>query len=138
MLLPKKTKFNKFRKTKVGYKTKRGSTISFGDFGLKIVDGYARINSRQIEAARKAINKEIKREGKLWIRIFPDIPVTAKPNETRMGKGKGSVDSWVMVARSGRITFELAGVKDSSKAESALYKGAAKLPGKYKVVTLKK
>ena len=111
----------------------RGNEIHFGDFGLQAL-GPAWLNSRQIEAARRVIVREMKRRGKFWCRIFPDKPVTAKPAETRMGKGKGSVDHWVAVVKPGRIMFEVSGVPDDI-AKSALSQAAYKLPIPTQVVS---
>jgi large subunit ribosomal protein L16 len=111
----------------------RGSLLSFGDFGLKAIDP-AWISNIQIEAARIAINRKIRRGGKMWIRIFPDKPITKKPAETRMGKGKGAPEGWVAVVKPGRILFELEGI-DETLARSALTLGAAKLPCRTKIVT---
>lgn len=134
MLMPKRTKYRKQMKGRNrGYAT-RGTKISFGTAALKAVEaGF--INSRQIEAARIAINRHIKRQGKVWIMVFPDKPITAKPLETRMGKGKGAVDHWVAPIKPGRILYEMAGVSDEL-ARSALTLAMHKLPFKCKIVTL--
>lgn len=132
MLVPKKQKFRKAHKGRVAPKVKRGDQISFGSFGLKALE-LERINSRQIEAARRAATRVMKREGKLWIRIFPDVPVSKKPSEVRMGKGKGSVEFYVARISPGRVLFEVDGVSDDSCLE-ALRLAAAKLPLKTKVV----
>src|SRR3989337_1833642 len=111
MLMPKKVKFRKTMKGRMFGKAYRGSEVSFGEFGLKALEpGW--ITSRQIEAARVAINRHVKRGCKVWIRIFPDKPITKKPAETRMGKGKGSPEYWVAVVKSGRILYEMAGVNE--------------------------
>ncbi|AVP87726.1 50S ribosomal protein L16 [Candidatus Phycorickettsia trachydisci] len=132
MLVPKKQKFRKAHKGRIAAKVKRGDQISFGSFGLKALE-LERINSRQIEAARRAATRVMKREGKLWIRIFPDIPVSKKPSEVRMGKGKGSVEFYVARISPGRVLFEVDGVSDDACLE-ALRLAAAKLPLKTKVV----
>lgn len=132
MLSPKKTKFRKAQKGRNKGKAYRGSTVSFGTFGLKSMEP-AWITSRQIEAARIALTRYMKREGKVWIRIFPDKPVTSKPAEVRMGKGKGAPSHWVAVIRPGRIMFEIDGVS-YDVAKEALRLGAQKLPVKCKFV----
>ncbi len=126
MLQPKKTKYRKQQKGRNNGIAHRGSKIAFGSFGLKTLEG-AWITSRQIEAARIAMTRYMKREGKVWIRIFPDKPVTKKPAEVRMGKGKGALSHYVAVIRPGRIMFELDGVPQSV-AEEALRLAAQKLP----------
>jgi large subunit ribosomal protein L16 len=126
MLAPKRVKFRKQQKGHRRGMATRGSTLSFGEFGLKALgDGYA--TSRQIEAARVAITRHVKRGGKVWIRIFPDKPITKKPAETRMGKGKGSPEAWVAVIRPGRILYEIKGVPEAI-AREALNLAAHKLP----------
>ena len=126
MLAPKRVKYRKQQKGHRRGMATRGSTLGFGDFGLKALgDGYA--TSRQIEAARVAITRHVKRGGKVWIRIFPDKPITKKPAETRMGKGKGSPEAWVAVIRPGRILYELKGVPEAI-AREALNLAAHKLP----------
>jgi len=132
MLQPKKTKHRKQFKGRMKGNAQRGTEISFGSFAIKAVDPIF-ITSRQIEAARIAATRYMKREGQLWIRIFPDKPITSKPAEVRMGKGKGAVDHWVAVVRPGRILFELDGVKKDI-AEEALRLAAQKLPVKTKFV----
>lgn len=117
MLSPKKTKFRKAQKGRNRGLAWRGSEVSFGDYGLQVMDP-GRINSRQIEAARMAIQRHCKRAGKLWIRIFPDKPVTKKPLEVRMGGGKGSPEEWVAPVRPGRVMFELAGVSEEMAREA--------------------
>ncbi len=126
MLAPKRVKYRKQQKGHRRGMATRGSVLSFGDFGLKALgDGYA--TSRQIEAARVAITRHVKRGGKVWIRIFPDKPITKKPAETRMGKGKGSPEGWVAVVRPGRILYEIKGVPEPI-AREALNLAAHKLP----------
>lgn len=134
MLMPKRMKYRKMHRG-VQKRTKmsgRGTTVSFGDIGLMATEA-AWINSRQIEAARRAITHYIKRGGKVWIRIFPDKPITQKPAETRMGSGKGSVEYYVAVVKPGRVLFEIAGVREDIATE-ALQRAAQKLPVKCKVV----
>ncbi|MBW2505639.1 MAG: 50S ribosomal protein L16 [Deltaproteobacteria bacterium] len=133
MLSPKKVKYRKQMKGRMRGTAQRGSTISFGDYGLKAVEcGY--MTAQQIEAARIAINRTVKRGGKMWIRIFPDKPLTKKPAETRMGKGKGSPEQWVAVIRPGRILYELTGV-DEELAVKALTLAGNKLPFATKVIS---
>lgn len=132
MLQPKRTKFRKAFKGQISGQAKGGFTLSFGQFGLKALEP-ERVTARQIEATRRAITREMKRQGKVWIRVFPDVPVSAKPIEVRMGKGKGSVDRWVARVAPGRILFEIDGVPEEV-ARQALALGAAKLPIKTKVV----
>ena len=133
MLMPKRTKFRKMHKDRMRGTTLRGATVAFGDYGLQAVEcGWA--SSRQIEAARVAITRSIKRVGKVWIRVFPDKPITLKPAETRMGKGKGNPEYWVAVIKPGRILYEVNGVNLES-AKEAFRLGAAKLPFKTRVVT---
>ena len=132
MLQPKRTKFRKQQKGRnVGVAT-RGNKVSFGEFGLKALD-YARITARQIEASRRAINRYIKRGGKVWIRMFPDKPITKKPVEVRMGKGKGNVEYWVALVQPGRMLFELEGVTPEI-AREAFRLAASKLPIKTEFV----
>ncbi len=133
MLSPKKVKHRKVFKGKNRGKAQRGSTISFGDYALKAVER-GKLTAQQIEAARIAINRKIKRGGQVWIRVFPDKPVTKKPAETRMGKGKGSPEYWVAVTKPGKIIYELAGVEEELAIE-ALTLAGAKLPFKTKVIT---
>jgi large subunit ribosomal protein L16 len=111
MLSPKRVKYRKRQKGRIRGKAYRGSTVDFGEFGLQAV-GAGRITARQIEAARMAVNRHVKRSGKLWIRIFPDTPVTKKPAETRMGKGKGSPEEWVAIVRPGKVLYEISGVSE--------------------------
>jgi len=133
MLSPKKVKYRKQMKGRMRGTAQRGSSISFGDYGLKAVEcGY--MTAQQIEAARIAINRTVKRGGKMWIRIFPDKPLTKKPAETRMGKGKGSPEQWVAVIRPGRILYELTGV-DEELAVKALTLAGNKLPFATKVIS---
>ena len=132
MLQPKRTKFRKVQKGRNRGLAQRGSSIAFGSFGLKTLEpGW--ITSRQIEASRIAVTRYMKREGKVWIRIFPDKPVTAKPAEVRMGKGKGSVDYWACRVKPGRVMFEIDGVAEDI-AREALRLAAMKLPIKTRVV----
>jgi large subunit ribosomal protein L16 len=132
MLAPKRTKHRKMMKGRMHGLAYRGSTLTFGEFGLQTLDP-AWIDTRQIEAARIAITRHIKRGGKLWIRIFPDKPLSKKPAETRMGKGKGNPEFWVAVVKPGRILFELDGVP-VQVAKEALALAAAKLPIKTRFV----
>lgn len=132
MLSPKKVKFRKQQKGRMKGKAERGSKLNFGDYGLQALEcGY--ISSRQIEAARVAMTRKVKRGGKMWIRIFPDKPVTKKPAEVRMGKGKGSPEGWVAVIRPGRILYEMEGVP-RELAQEALLLASHKLPIKTKFV----
>ncbi len=132
MLLPKRVKFRKQQRGRMKGKAIRGSKIEAGEFGLQATEP-AWVTARQIEAVRRVIVREMKRRGKMWIRIFPDKPVTAKPAETRMGSGKGSVDHWVAVVKPGRVLFEVSGVT-AEIAKSALSQAAYKLPMKTQVV----
>ena len=133
MLMPSKVKFRKQQRGRMKGKATRGSTLAFGDMGLQILEpGW--ITARQIEAARIAMTRAVKRGGKIWIRIFPDKPVTAKPAETRMGKGKGAPERWVSVVKPGRILFEMAGI-DEATAREALELAAHKLPIPTRFVT---
>ena len=132
MLQPNRVKYRKQQKGRLKGKATRGNTVAFGDFGLQAVEpGW--ISSRQIEAARVAMTRHIKRGGKVWIRIFPDKPITRKPAETRMGKGKGNPEEWVAPVRPGRMMFELEGVP-VEVAERAMELASAKLPVKTKFV----
>jgi large subunit ribosomal protein L16 len=132
MLAPKRVKFRKQQKGRTKGMATRGNTVAFGDYGLQSTDpGW--ITNRQIEAARVAMTRHIKRGGKVWIRIFPDKPVTKKPAETRMGKGKGNPELWVAVVKPGRVMFEIEGV-DDKLAKEAFALAAAKLPVKCKLV----
>jgi large subunit ribosomal protein L16 len=126
MLQPKRTKYRKQFKGRNRGLAVRGSSVDFGDFGLKAADR-GRITARQLEAARRAISRYVKRGGKLWIRIFPDKPITKKPLEVRQGKGKGSVEYWVALVQPGKILFEVEGIPES-EAREAFILAAAKLP----------
>lgn len=132
MLSPKRTKYRKQHKGRIHGNAKGGTDLNFGKFGLKALEP-ERITARQIEAARRTIQRHVKRTGRLWIRIFPDVPVTAKPAEVRMGKGKGSVDRWVAKVKPGRVMFEMDGVSEEL-ARSAFDLASAKLPIKTKFV----
>ena len=135
MLQPKRTKYRKVQKGRMKGNSNRGHELSNGMFGIKSVhETGAFLTSRQIEAARIAANRHIKRQGKIWIRVFPAKPLTAKPLEVRMGKGKGSVDQWVMNIKPGRIIFEMGGVEETL-AREALSLAMQKLPFKTKIVT---
>jgi large subunit ribosomal protein L16 len=133
MLSPKRTKYRKQHKGRIHGNAKGGTDLNFGSFGLKALEP-DRITARQIEAARRAMTRHIKRQGKIWIRIFPDTPVTKKPLEVRQGKGKGSVEFWAAKVKPGRIMFEMEGVAEPL-AREALSLAAAKLPIKTKFVT---
>ncbi|TDX49281.1 50S ribosomal protein L16 [Orenia marismortui] len=132
MLIPKRVKHRKQHRGRMKGKAQRGNKVTFGDYGLQALEP-AWINNRQIEAARIAITRKIKRGGKVWINIFPDKPVTAKPAETRMGSGKGAPEHWVAVVKPGRVMFELGGV-DEELARDAMRLAAHKLPIKTKFV----
>ncbi|WP_444667483.1 50S ribosomal protein L16 [Cereibacter changlensis] len=132
MLQPKRTKFRKQHKGRIHGEAKGGFLLNFGTFGLKATEP-ERVTARQIEAARRAITRHMKRQGRVWIRIFPDVPVSSKPTEVRMGKGKGSVDYWAAKVKPGRIMFEIDGVAESV-AREALRLGAMKLPVLTRVV----
>jgi large subunit ribosomal protein L16 len=132
MLSPKRTKFRKGHKGRIHGTAKGGTTLAFGAYGLKAVEP-ARITARQIEAARRAITRHMKRVGKVWIRIFPDVPVSRKPAEVRMGSGKGTPEYWVCRVHPGRIMFEMDGVP-KQLAEEAFTLAAAKLPIKTRIV----
>jgi len=133
MLSPKKTKYRKQFKGRIHGLAKGGFTLNFGSYGLKSVEP-ERITARQIEAARRAITRQMKRQGRVWIRIYPDVPVTGKPAEVRMGKGKGSVEFWAARVKPGRIVFEIDGV-DETTAKEALRLGAMKLPITTRIIT---
>jgi large subunit ribosomal protein L16 len=133
MLMPKRVKYRKQQRGRRNGKAYRGSDISFGEFGLKAME-CSWVSARQIEAARVALTRRIKRGGKVWIRVFPDKPVTQKPAETRMGKGKGSPEFWVAVIKPGRVLFEVAGV-EPTLARAALELAGDKLPCKTRFVT---
>ena len=132
MLQPKKTKFRKQFKGRISGTAKGGTDLNFGQFGLKAMEP-ERVNARQIEAARRAITRAMKRQGRVWIRIFPDLPVSTKPAEVRMGSGKGAPEYWAARVKPGRIMFEIDGVPVDT-AREALTLGAAKLPIKTKIV----
>ncbi len=132
MLQPKRTKFRKAHKGRIKGVAKGGTSLNFGSFGLKAVEP-ERITARQIEAARRAMTRHMKRAGRVWIRVFPDVPVSKKPTEVRMGKGKGSVEYWAAKVKPGRIMFEIDGVSEPV-AREALRLAAAKLPIKTRVV----
>ena len=132
MLLPKRTKFRKVRTGRNRGLAIRGSKVSFGEFGLKAT-GRGRMTSRQIEAARRAMTRKVKRGGKIWIRVFPDKPITAKPLEVRQGKGKGNVEYWVAQIQPGRVLYEMEGVPEEL-AREAFSLAAAKLPFKTEFV----
>ena len=133
MLQPKKTKYRRMQKGRMKGLAQRGNQLAFGSFGIKALDS-TWITGRQIEAARQAIVRYMKREGQIWIRIFPDKPITQKPAETRMGSGKGNPEGWVAVVKPGRIMFEIDGVDDEI-AREALRLAINKLPIKCKIVT---
>jgi large subunit ribosomal protein L16 len=132
MLSPKRTKYRKAHKGRIHGNAKGGTTLNFGAYGLKALEP-ERVTARQIEAARRAITRAMKRAGRVWIRIFPDVPVSRKPAEVRMGSGKGSPEFWVARVKPGRIMFEIDGVPPAVASE-ALALGAAKLPIRTKVV----
>ncbi|GAA5073889.1 50S ribosomal protein L16 [Maritalea mobilis] len=132
MLQPKRTKFRKQHKGRIRGEAKGGSDLNFGTYGLKALQP-ERVTARQIEAARRAMTRHMKRQGRVWIRIFPDLPVTSKPVEVRMGKGKGSVDYWACKVKPGRIMFEIDGVSETV-AREALRLAAMKLPIKTRTV----
>ena len=133
MLMPKRTKYRKQHRGRMKGKAGRGNVLSFGEFGIQALEP-CWMTSRQIEAARRAITRRLKRGGKLWIRVFPDKPVTARAAETRMGKGKGAVDHWVAVVKPGRMIFELAGVAEED-AREAMRLAAHKLPIKTRFIS---
>lgn len=132
MLQPKRTKHRKLHKGRIRGLAKGGSELNFGSFGLKAIEP-ERITARQIEAARRAMTRQMKRQGRVWIRIFPDTPVTSKPVEVRMGKGKGSIDFWACKVKPGRVLFEIDGVAEVV-AREALRLAAMKLPIKTRIV----
>jgi len=132
MLQPSRTKFRKAHKGRIHGIATSGVNLAFGQFGLKAMEP-ERVNARQIEAARRAITREMKRQGRVWIRIFPDVPVTSKPIEVRMGKGKGSVDFWACRVKPGRVMFEVDGVPEDV-AREALRLAAMKLPVKTRTI----
>ena len=133
MLSPKKTKYRKQFKGRIHGNAKGGFSLNFGAYGLKAMEP-ERVTARQIEAARRAITRQMKRQGRVWIRVFPDLPVTDKPAEVRMGKGKGAVEYWAARVHPGRILFEIDGVADDV-ARLSLQLGAAKLPIRTKIVS---
>ena len=133
MLQPNKTKYRKAHKGRIRGKAKGGTTLNFGSYGLKALTA-ERVTSRQIEAARRAITRHMKRAGKVWIRIFPDVPVSKKPTEVRMGKGKGTPEYWAARVKPGRVMFEIDGVP-SDIAHTALNLGSSKLPLLTKIIT---
>jgi large subunit ribosomal protein L16 len=133
MLSPKKTKYRKQFKGRIHGMAKGGFSLNFGAYGLKALEP-ERVTARQIEAARRAITRQMKRQGRVWIRVFPDLPVSDKPAEVRMGKGKGAVEYWAARVHPGRILFEIYGVPDDVAKQSLLL-GAAKLPIRTKIVT---
>jgi large subunit ribosomal protein L16 len=132
MMQPKRTKFRKQHKGRIKGNAKGGTELNFGSYGLKATEP-ERVTARQIEATRRAITRHMKRAGRVWIRIFPDVPVTKKPTEVRMGKGKGSVEFWAARVKPGRVMFEIDGVPETV-AREALSLGAAKLPIKTRIV----
>ena len=132
MLQPKKTKFRRQFKGRIHGVAKGGTDLNFGQFGLKCLEP-ERVNAREIEAARRAITREMKRQGRVWIRIFPDVPVSKKPTEVRMGKGKGAPEYWAAKVKPGRIMFEIDGVPEDT-AREAMRLGAAKLPIKTRFI----
>ncbi|UZE39042.1 50S ribosomal protein L16 [Wolbachia endosymbiont of Drosophila pseudotakahashii] len=134
MFIPKKSKYKKVFKGRIKGNTKGGSTLSFGDYGLKAMEA-GRIQSKHVETARRVISRTLKRSGKVWIRIFPDTPVSKKPADVRMGKGKGSVEFWVFKAKPGRMLFEISSDVPMHLARLALEKAIAKLPMKCKFVS---
>ena len=133
MMQPKKTKFRRAHKGRIKGNTKGGAALNFGEYGLKALEPN-RVNAREIEAARRAITREMKRQGRVWIRIFPDVPVSKKPIEVRMGSGKGAPEFWAARVAPGRIMFEIDGVPETVARES-LRLGAAKLSVKTKIVS---
>ena len=133
MLMPKKVKYRKQQRGRMRGKAYRGNTVAFGDYGLMTLEPKW-LTDRQIEAARVAISRNIKRGGKIWIRVFPDKPITKKPQETRMGKGKGAPEGWVAVIKPGRILFEMNGVSET-EAREAMRLASAKLPMKVRFAT---
>ncbi len=132
MLSPKRTKYRKAQKGRIHGLAKGGTELNFGTYGLKATTA-GRVTARQIEAARRAITRHLKRAGRIWIRIFPDVPVSTKPTEVRMGKGKGSPEYWMCRVKPGRIMFEVDGVPEAL-ARAAFDRGAAKLPVRTRIV----
>jgi len=133
MLMPKRVKYRKQHRGRMTGKESRGIDVSFGDYGLQALEP-AWVSARQIEAARRAIVHHMRRRGKYWVRVFPDKPITSKPAETRMGKGKGEVDYWAAVVRPGRVLFEVAGI-DEEIAREALRLASHKLPIRTQIIT---
>jgi large subunit ribosomal protein L16 len=133
MLMPKRVKYRKQHRGRMTGKESRGVDVSFGDYGLQALEP-AWVSARQIEAARRAIVHHMRRRGKYWVRVFPDKPITSKPAETRMGKGKGEVDYWAAVVRPGRVMFEVAGI-DEEIAREALRLASHKLPIRTQIIT---
>ncbi len=133
MLMPKRVKYRKQHRGRMTGKESRGVDVSFGDYGLQALEP-AWVSARQIEAARRAIVHHMRRRGKYWVRVFPDKPITSKPAETRMGKGKGEVEYWAAVVRPGRVLFEVAGIDDEI-AREALRLASHKLPIKTQIIT---
>ncbi len=134
MLVPVKTKYKKAFKGRLRDVSTKGCSISFGDYGLKSLDAF-RITSKQIEAARKVVSRSLSKSGKLWICVFPNVPVSKKPSDVRMGKGKGAVDHWVFRVTPGRMLIEVGGVSEEV-AKLALAKASTKLPAKTKIVSM--
>jgi len=132
MLQPKKPRYRKQHKGRIHGNSKGGTTLNFGSYGLKAIEP-ERVTARQIEAARRAMTRKMKRQGRVWIRIFPDVPISKKPTEVRMGKGKGSVEYWAARVKPGRVMFEIDGVADGTACE-ALRLAAMKLPVKTRIV----
>jgi len=132
LLMPKKTKYRKYQRGRMKGKAYRGSTLAFGEYGLKALEP-CWLTNKQIEAARVAITRHLKKGGKLWVRVFPDKPITKKPAETRMGKGKGDIEGWVAVVKPGRILYEIEGMDRETSLE-ALRLASHKLPIKTKIV----
>ncbi len=133
MLMPKRTKYRKYQKGRNRGKAQRGNSLAYGEFGIKALE-HGRIDSRQIEAARIAMTRKVKRQAKVWIMVFPHKPLTKRPLEVRMGKGKGPIDKWVMNIKPGRICFEMAGVGEEL-AKEALTLAQHKLPFRTKIVS---
>ena len=134
MLMPKRTKYRKQQKGRIRGNASRGTRVAFGDFGIKALES-GRVTSRQIEAARVAITRRMKRVGRVYIRVFPDKPITTKPAEVRMGKGKGAIDHWAAPIHPGRIIFEIGGNVTEEEARASLRLGQQKLPVKTRIVT---
>ncbi|QKX02823.1 50S ribosomal protein L16 [Wolbachia endosymbiont of Litomosoides sigmodontis] len=134
MFVPKKSKYRKVFKGRIKGNTKGGNTLSFGNYGLKTIEA-GRVQSKHIETVRRVISRTLKRSGKIWVRIFPDIPVSKKPTDVRMGKGKGNVEFWVFKAKPGRVLFEISNDVPMHLAKLALEKAIAKLPVKCKFIS---